>query len=96
MPLSSTSTLAEIKAAYADNASYEANDSVSQAQAFIAACRLLLLKLPKRTVTGNRYELELDLDLIRDELEAAKRWASVRGSNDSGNVIFPSFDNFRG
>jgi hypothetical protein len=50
--LSSTSTIAEIEAAYADNAGYAEDNSPSKARAFITACRLLLLKRPTEAGSG--------------------------------------------
>jgi hypothetical protein len=43
--LDSTSTLSEILAAYADNASYAEDGSATKARSFITACRLLLINL---------------------------------------------------
>lgn len=93
--LDSSSTLAEIKAAYADNASYQEDASVSKARAFCTACRLLLLNLPKRVAHGGRgsEEIELELRLIREELEAGKQWLAA--NSESGYVKHVSFENFR-
>ena len=44
--LTSASTLAQVKAAYADNASYVEDNSVAKCRAFITACTILLLNLP--------------------------------------------------
>ena len=44
--LTSASTLAQVQAAYADNASYVEDNSVAKCRAFITACTILLLKLP--------------------------------------------------
>ena len=90
--LSSTSTLAEVKAAYFDNASYEEDASATKAAAFITACRFLLLKLPKRARHADRNEIELEPGQIRNELLAAKAW--LAGQAGSG-VRFASFESFR-
>ena len=42
--LSSSSTRADVEAAYADDASYAEDASVPNARAFVTACRLLILK----------------------------------------------------
>lgn len=93
--LDSSSTLSEIKAAYADNASYQEDALVSKARAFATACRLLLMQLPKRMVHGGSggEEVELDLGLIRIELETATKWLTANSS--SGAIKHVSYENFR-
>lgn len=93
--LDSSSTLTEIKAAYATNASYQEDESLSKARAFATACRFLLLKLPKRMVQGGRSgeEIELDLGLIRQELKAVTSWLASNSS--SGAIKHVSYENFR-
>jgi len=96
--LSSSSTLAEIQAAYADNASYAEDASPAKARVFVTACRLLLLYLPKRSVSGGRggTEVELDPRLIQQEMQAANRWlASSRAAVTGGGVVYADFDNYR-
>lgn len=94
--LSSASSLAQIKAAYADNASYAEDASASKAAAFITACRLLLLKLPSRAKQGAGFEVELDLTLIRSEMTEAKRWLDIHGtSSAAGGVRHADFATFR-
>jgi len=75
--LTSASTLADIKAAYADNASYLEDGSAVKARLFITACRLLLLALPKRAMKGGRTsgeEIELDPSLLAGQINEAKRF----------------------
>ncbi len=94
--LDSTSTLAQIKAAYYDNASYDEDSSTAKASAFATACRFLLLKLPKRMAHGGRGgdEVELDPVQIRLQLDAARQWVSA--NQVGGSVKHVSFANFRG
>ena len=75
MPLDSTSTLTQIKAAYADNAAYEETGSVPMAKAFVTACRLLLLNLPAAVGQGGE-NLTLNVAAISQEMAAAKAWLS--------------------
>ena len=49
--LSSSSTRADVEAAYADDASYVEDASVPKARVFVTACRLLILKYPRSTST---------------------------------------------
>jgi hypothetical protein len=71
--LNSASSLADVKAAYADNAAYLEHQSPTEAAAFITACRLLLLQLPQRAV-GNGQEIDLDLRQIQLQIDDANRF----------------------
>lgn len=71
--LSSTSSLDDIKAAYADNADYETSVDTAKAATFIVACRLLLLKLPAVAGKGGAT-LTMNPTLIAGELLYAQRW----------------------
>lgn len=94
--LDSSSTLAEVQAAYDDNASYAEDDSTAKAAAFVTACRFLLRRLPRRAAHGGRgaEEVELELRLIREELNAASQWLAVKGAT-GGGIKHVSFENFR-
>jgi len=93
--LTSSSTLAEIKVAYDDNASYEEDASTSKAAAFVTACRFLLRRLPKTAQTGGKggEMIERDLQLIRGEMDVARRWLAV--NSRGGAVSFVSLEDFR-
>jgi len=96
--LDSTSTWAEVVAAYADNVGYDEDNSATKARAFVTACRLLLSPAmsSKRTVHGGRgggEELELDLAEIRRQLEAAQNW--ITGNASGGGVRHLSVEEFR-
>lgn len=93
--LSSASTLDEIKAAYADNASYQEDSDVGKCRAFITACRLLLLKLPQSTRKGDS-ELTLSISAIQSELKLAKQWLSTSNAAAAGGgVRYSDFSDFR-
>lgn len=93
--LSSSSTLAEIQAAYDDNASYVEDDSTAKAQVFVTACRLLLRQTPKVAVHGGRggREIQLSPELIRDEMRDAQQWLSQKST--AGRAKRFSLENFR-
>jgi hypothetical protein len=97
--LSSSSTRDEVLAAYADNASYEEDDSVPKAKAFVTACRLLLS--PKHSAVRTNamgIEVELELELIRAEMIAAQEWLAASGESartSAGEVMHSSFEEFR-
>ncbi len=98
MPLDSTSSLQDVLAAYLDNVSYDVDGSVTAAREFIAACRMLLLKVPKRTAHGGREgtELEVDPQLVERQLADALRWLA---RNDTARrrpaVKYRSLETFR-
>lgn len=92
--LSSSSTLAEIKAAYDDNASYDVDNSLTECGIFIAACRILLRRLPASARQGEEMAIDLDLRLVRDELARAVRWRSQKNAV-GGGVRFTDFSLFR-
>jgi len=95
--LTSASTLAQIKAAYADNASYQEDADVAKARAFVTACRLLLLKTPSKVMHGKAGGIEFSVASIQQQLDAANRWlACSLAAADGGGITFPSFDGFRG
>lgn len=90
--LSGSSTLAQVRAAYDDNASYAEDASVAKAKAFVTACRILLGRLPQQITQANRQGVQMDLKRIQEELERAQRYVSASAS---GNVVASSFENFR-
>lgn len=90
--LTSSSTLADIKASYLNNASYSEDNSLSKAKAFVTACRFLLLKLPNRASHAGE-EIQLDPRMIQDEMKIAIRWISSNA--EEAPVKFDSFENLR-
>jgi len=92
--LNSASSLVDIQASYADNASYAEDGSPAKARAFITACRLLLLKLPKRASSGGGGEVELDPRLIAEEIADAKRYLTESNIRSAPPKCF-SIEDFR-
>jgi hypothetical protein len=85
--LTSQSSLADVQAAYMDNASYEENGSAAQAAAFITACRFLMLMLPK---SGGQREVSMQMnpEMIQQEMADAKVWiASNPGAGAAGGGV---------
>ncbi len=82
-------------AAYDDNASYVEDDSTAKAQVFITACRVLLRRMPKQVAQGggDGREIQMDMQLIRDEMQAAQRWLSLK--NTAGGVKRFDLQDFR-
>lgn len=90
--LTSSSTLAEAKAAYFDNASYYEDASTSKALAFITACRFLLLWIPKHAARHGGEELDFDPEVLRSEQAEARQWLSQQSSvGGTGRTKFVGF-----
>jgi len=105
MPLSSTSTLAQVQAAYDDNASYEEDGDAAKARAFITACRLLIRRLARSVEKSSgsiRQRVELELAQIREQQAAAQAWLAVHGgaktpdgTTAGAGARYFSFEDFR-
>lgn len=94
--LSSSSTMAQVEAAYDDNASYAEDDSITKAKAFVTAVRFLLRRLYSSEAFGSA-SLSTRVDLLRDELRDAQKWLEARDvdSLPSPRVTRANFQNFR-
>ena len=94
MALDSSSTLAEIHAQYADNCTFEADDSASECALFVQAAELLLLKLPKQVSAAAGGEtLYPNVDAIERRLREARQWQALK--REAGSIVHPSFQNLR-
>lgn len=96
--LSSSSTLAEVEAAYDDNASYAEDGSAAKAAAFITACRILLRRSLKRVAYGGTRsaEMEWDPQNLREQIKAAQTWlASSASALTGGGVKYTDLSSFR-
>jgi hypothetical protein len=95
MTLSSANSISDIENAYLDNANYEAQGSVTMCQAFLQACRMLLLRRPaevRRGAKGSTFATTFNMEMIRAELLAARQWlAFAPAAQADGGVVFPSF-----
>ena len=93
--LSSSSTDAEVWAAYDDNASYQEDASRSKALAFITACRILARRLP---ITAARDGQSVSRESLREEVAAAQDWLVANPASSgagSARVRFGDFQDFR-
>lgn len=98
--LSSSSSFAEIRAAFDDNASYEEDGSVIKAKAFVTACRMLLRRMPKRASVGGGggaggHELETDPAVIKEMMTDAQEWIAANDVVAGGRTTYADFTNFR-
>lgn len=78
--VTSSSTVAEIEAAYIDNGSYVEDASVAKCRAFITAARALMIRLPS-TATKGANTLSFNLENIKEELKAAQSWLEARDTS---------------
>ena len=88
----------EVQAAYDDNASYAEDASEAKAKIFVTACRILLRRVPKRSLKGGRdgSEIELDPRAIADELAEARRWLQINSTSSARVAHRVPADDFRG
>ena len=100
--ITSTSTIADIEAAYLTNLSYEEDASVSKGKAFVSACRAILAIRPEEAVKGgggkSGSSLRFNVAAVQAQLEACQRWLAANddtGSDSSGSVRHVDFANFR-
>ena len=93
--LSSTSTLAEIQAAYDDNGSYLEDASVAKARAFVTACQLLIRRTARRSRHGPA-EVEVDVEQLRSDLREARAWLATNDTARHGpRATLVSLEHYR-
>jgi hypothetical protein len=96
--LTSASTIAEIEAAYMDNAGYAEDRSPAMARAFVTACRFLLLKRPTEAGSGTD-RLVLSPEQIAGQIKSAEEWLAVNDVSDTSQtgprVTRASFQNWQ-
>lgn len=88
--LTSSSTDAEVEAAYDDNSSWYEDGSVAKAKAFVTACRILIRRCATAMYHGaNR--VEFDIPLLRAELEQAAAFVQANGGGTGPRVTRVDF-----
>lgn len=100
--VSSASSLAQVRAAYEDAASYEEDASVPKARAFITAANVLMLRLSSEAAEGSeRVRLDENLRQLSQAIDNARKWiasnpdASGGGAGNGAGVRHVDFSNFR-
>ena len=102
MAIDSTSTDAEVWAAYDDNASYEEDASPTKCRAFITACRVILRRRPATASRGTAGggSQAMSYESIKSELDSARDWLQSHPDTvaNGGRAMarFASFEDFRG
>ena len=99
MSLDSSSTLAEIKAAYDDNLDYDTAASTTKAKAFVQAARMLLRRMAQEITHGGRGVVD-DYRKIEGELAKAESWwrnndSAATGSTPAETIKHVDFRSFR-
>ena len=92
----SSSTDAQVLAAYDDNASFEEDGCRAKADSFITACRILRNRLPLSAGHGPQT---FTRESLQAEIEAAQRWKDAHAATTgagSGRVRYMSMEKFRG
>lgn len=91
--IDSTSTTAQITAAYLDNCGYYEDASASKARAFITACTAMLAR-GMRAIDHGGERLEFSPADLRALITEARKYIAESTGN-AGGVKFASFENFR-
>jgi hypothetical protein len=79
LSLSSTSTDAQVWAAFDDNASFEEDHSTAKATSFVTACRILLRRRPISIATDGT-QVQFDAAVIDRELQRARTWLQANSA----------------
>ena len=86
MSLTSSSTDAQVRAAYEDNADYDTTASVAKAKLFVQACRIRLSRMQDEVAHGDARVQE-SYQKIADQLDAATSWWSANDEDATTSKI---------
>ena len=95
--LTGSSTDAEVRASYDNNASYVEDNSTSKARAFITAVRILLQRTPSGMTKGSNA-LTFNVEVLQRQLKDAQEWLEARDITYrvGPDATRPDFRRFRG
>ncbi|HEX4073737.1 MAG TPA: hypothetical protein VHX68_21335 [Planctomycetaceae bacterium] len=83
-------------ALYQNNAGYREDNSVTEAQAFVTACRWLLIFWSSKTNRSSAgTEITMDPATLRTEIEAAEQFVLLANQATGNGVKSYSFQGFR-
>ena len=89
MAIDSSSTFAQVEAAYDDNASYAEENSPAKARAFVTAGTILLRRMPEASGT-REANFQYRMDLIEKQVREARDWLAANdNSSSSANTRGP-------
>lgn len=93
--ISSASSDAAVRAAIEDNASYEEDESLAKASAYITAVRVWIGRLSERKITGDAdSRLEIEIEVLRKQLESARDWKLENGGGTDAQAAQVALANF--
>ena len=90
MAIDAESTQAAIVGQYLDNLGYDHSGSVASCQAFIQACRALLIMHPG-TWSQSSVNMVYDTRLWQQQLTEAQAWLNANSPSSSGSVKHLAF-----
>ena len=95
--LDSTSTDAEITAAYMDNCGYREDDSATMAAAFVTACTAMMVRGISRFQHGEEG-MHFSLEDLRALIKDAQAFVREKGGVSAGGAgaLHANLQNFRG
>ena len=91
--ITSSTTEAELQAAYLENCTYLEENSTTKAAAFISVCRALLAR-PVSSGKGTFHAAWSHGELL-SQIKAAKRWLEARDSNYRPGPTVRVFKDYR-
>lgn len=91
MPLTSSSTDAEVQAEYDNTASYILDQDLDKARRFVVAATIMISRRPS-SMTKGANAMSNRVDLIDAALQRAQKWLEARSTDDIPPDVFrPSF-----
>lgn len=92
--LSSSSTLQQVLDAYVNSASYEEDNDLAKARAFITACRILSEQRPVEHAHGGRgaESIRFDPEQLPGEIKAARQFIAARVGVNNGGAGVKHYD----
>jgi hypothetical protein len=96
--VTSQSSRGDVLNAMVDNASYDEDNSLPKAKAFVTACKVWLVRWAFDKSRQAHSEISMPTDLVQKQLEAAQAWVASQpaaAAATSGNVLYASVENFR-
>lgn len=91
MPLSSTSTIAEIRAELKSNADWYSTQSVTKARNYVTAARHWLWSVAKKSIAGTSG-VDIDTKTLYEEINKAEQF--IAAASSSGRIKFGRWGKF--
>ena len=100
MSVTSTSTSAEVKAAYEDNCGYDITNDVAKCKDFIIACRIRIGRMAEEVRSSGGSSVSDTYKKLQDEQRKAESWLRANDTTATSAVVGSrvrgfSFEDFR-